>query len=346
MPGNQRPIHPWWVRKSRFLAGLAAFCLCGLAGAAVFLIAEFQFGQEARASADDGARSSHLGYGDSEPDDADVTPYWEPDDHFEQMPEPKPGDWLYSFPEPGQTVEEYFGGGPNAVTSTRHVIYLQPLGEFDESAPDLSVLAEYLELYFGLPTRILPGLDVDGAVTERRAWSTEERQWLTTDLLQIIFERRPDDAYAVLGVTMTDLYPAEDWAFVFGQARFREQVAVHSFARYRPSSEADLTADERERRFLRRVLKVSTHELGHVFGIRHCTHFRCNMNGANNLAEGDASPLYVCPVDLRKLQTNVGFHPTERYAKLAEFWQEHGFVEDARWARRRIAGAQPRAASH
>mgnify|MGYP000107882883 CR=1 FL=1 len=36
-------------------------------------------------------------------------------------------------------------------------------------------------------------------------------------------------------VTMTDLYPSEDWNFVFGQASLRNRVGAYSFARYDPA---------------------------------------------------------------------------------------------------------------
>jgi archaemetzincin len=234
-------------------------------------------------------------------------------------------------------VEEYFAQGPNAVTKLSHVVYLQPIGDFTDDAPDLGLIAEYIELYFGLPTRILPAIEVDSRVTTRHTdWAVGGEQYLTSDLMRLLAQGQRPDAYATLGITMTDLYPANDWAFVFGQARLRERVAVHSFARYRPEAEADLTRDERRRRFLRRALKVTTHELGHAFGILHCTSHRCNMNGSNSLEETDESPINLCPNDLRKVQTAVGWHPAERYAKLADFYETNGLVEEARWTRSRM----------
>jgi archaemetzincin len=331
-------IHPWWVRESRRLSSIVVFLACVFFGGATLLITQFEFGSEAVANSSSPDDLPAVGLGDVSPHAPDVAPYWRADPHhFEAMPEPRPGDWLHRFHEPGQTVEEYFAQGPNAVTRLSHVVYLQPLGTFDNDAPDLGVIAEYIELYFGLPTRILPAIEPAGRVTTRRTpWAVGGEQYLTTDLMRLLSDNQRDDAYATLGITMTDLYPADDWAFVFGQARLRERVAVHSFARYRPEAEANLTADEQRRRFLRRALKVTTHELGHAFGILHCTAHRCNMNGSNSLEETDESPIHLCPNDLQKIQTAVGWHPAERYAKLADFYEEQGLIDEARWTRSRL----------
>ena len=44
-----------------------------------------------------------------------------------------------------------------------------------------------------------------------------------------------------------------------------------------------------------------THEIGHLFGIYHCIHFECIMNGSNHLDEADGRPFHLCPICLHKL---------------------------------------------
>ncbi len=46
-----------------------------------------------------------------------------------------------------------------------------------------------------------------------------------------------------------------------------------------------------------------------MFGIGHCIYYHCLINGSNDLEKSDACPLYLCPVDLRKLHHAVGFEP-------------------------------------
>ena len=93
---------------------------------------------------------------------------------------------------------------------------------------------------------------------------------------------RPIDAVAVLGLTAEDLWPGDDWNFVFGQASLSERVGVWSLHR---NGNVDGSVDE-QRLFLRRTLKTAVHETGHMLSIPHCIAFQCGMNGSNSLVRG------------------------------------------------------------
>lgn len=41
---------------------------------------------------------------------------------------------------------------------------------------------------------------------------------LLGDLLRFLCNRKPKDAFCIVGITMIDLYPKDSWNFVFGQA--------------------------------------------------------------------------------------------------------------------------------
>jgi archaemetzincin len=82
---------------------------------------------------------------------------------------------------------------------------------------------------------------------------------------------------------------------------------------------------------------VLTHEVGHMFGLDHCVHYSCNMNGSNSMAEADTQPSHLCPVCLRKLHYTIGFDPAAYYEGLAEFHERVGMSEEAAFARRRLA---------
>lgn len=64
------------------------------------------------------------------------------------------------------------------------------------------------------------------------------------------------------------------------------------------------------------------HEIGHMFGIKHCVHYSCLMNGSNHAEEASKKPVEYCPVCLRKLQTNLKFDLRERYMGLAKCFEE------------------------
>ncbi|NWK56033.1 hypothetical protein HW115_10455 [Verrucomicrobiaceae bacterium N1E253] len=259
------------------------------------------------------------------------------DRSFASFPEPGFNDWVSQHPEKGQTYRQYSGSRYNKINQQRRVLYIQPLGEFDERlSPSLEALRDFTAAYYyPMKVVVLPAR-LPGKVTSRQ--NGDFKQWLTGDVLDDLQARIPNNAYSLLGVTMTDLYPDESWNFVFGQARYRARVGVFSFARYLPQSgdEGSVMGEEQNRVLLKRAAKVLTHETGHMFGVRHCIYYHCNMNGANHLQEADAAPMHLCPVCLRKLHRVIGFSPLSRYKKLNAFYVKHGMTEDARWVQSRL----------
>ena len=262
----------------------------------------------------------------------------EPADDFEPIPTLHPGDWLAVHYEPGQTFDEFIKSKPNRPDKTRKKIYLQPIGEFPKGQiPLTDVLEEYAGAYFAMPVEVLPALSLsDKNITTRINNYTKNRQILTTDVLTILKDNLPADAFCLLAITMEDLYPESSWNFVFGQASLRERVGVYSFARYDPAFYGDKRGKDYEKLILRRSCKVLVHETGHMFGLQHCIFFRCVMNGSNHLKESDSRPLYLCPVCLRKLHHSVGFDVISRYKNLCRFYKKFGFDDDARWLARRL----------
>ena len=265
------------------------------------------------------------------------------DGEFAPIPKPGPGDWLDSHKEGGQTYAQFVRSRPNLPRGVRRKLYIQPLGDFDkDKAPGIQLLREYTEAYYyPMQVIVLPAIKLAG-IRERE--NAGQKQLLTTDLLNALEKRLPRDAYSVLGLTMSDLYAGEGWNFVFGQARYRTRVGVFSFARYHPSFHGGQAEDKKlvARLILRRAAKVLTHETGHMFGIKHCIHYHCNMNGANNLEEADSNPMHLCPVCLRKLHLGVRFDPVTRYEKLKKFYLKHGLISEAAWAEKRISKIAPK----
>jgi archaemetzincin len=330
---DEHRFSPWWVRHQRWVLASVAFAFVG--GLASWLYADSQQTMDAR---EPPQRAKATAVGENGDGGAEA-----PGD-FEELPEPKPGEWRAQFDDKKQHFSDWLGRTRQDVTPDRRTLYLQPIGDFDAGAsPDLETLAELARIYFDLPVVVRDSIDVDDLDIRKRTrglFMGDETQWLTDDLLAALKQRLPDDAYAMLGLTMTDLWPGRGWNYVFGQAMLSERVGVYSFARYDPGPEH--TTDEhqsgldREELILLRAMKVMVHETGHMFGITHCLHYRCNMNGINSLRETNKQPLHLCPVDLKKLQHAVGFDVGERYRKLAAFFERHGFTDEADFARRRL----------
>jgi archaemetzincin len=80
---------------------------------------------------------------------------------------------------------------------------------------------------------------------------------------------------------------------------------------------------------LRRVLKVVSHEIGHIFFINHCIFYKCGMNGSNSLQESDTRPMVLCPVDEKKLRGLQKYDREERYRKLEKFYRLNDLKHDA-----------------
>lgn len=247
--------------------------------------------------------------------------------------EPKPGEWLSVFAEPGQTYEEYVRVARNLKSDRRDTIYLLPLGRMDkQTTAALKHMAEFAGIFFACKVRVLPAVTLP-----KSAYVHRRKQYDASDLLGRMARHVPKDALAFVGVTTADLYSGR-LAFVFGLAGLRNRVAIYSLRRYGTPGTPE---------FLRRALKIVAHETGHVFSIRHCIFYRCCMNGSNSLDESDSQPLHYCPLCHDKLRHALAFDPEERFKKLAAFYDKRGFEQEARIVRRRLAGpAAPAEAEH
>lgn len=261
-----------------------------------------------------------------------------PGDDFDPIPLPHPGDWLSVQQEAGQSFDDFVKSNPRKPDSRKHVIYLMPMGEFTEgSSPRLRLLKECAEAYFMMEVRTLPPVKAERSrFTTRSNPVTGNFQILTLDILTYLKKHSPADAFCMLGITMEDLYPGEEWNFVFGQASQNSGIGVFSFARYDPA----FYGNGRDNNYIEllnaRSCKVLVHETAHMFSISHCIYSHCLMNGSNHLAESDARPMHLCPVCLRKLHHAVGFDVVHHYQKLFYFFRSAGFDKEARWVSRRL----------
>ncbi|MEM8874718.1 MAG: archaemetzincin [Planctomycetota bacterium] len=246
----------------------------------------------------------------------------------EPLPTPGPLDWLANYEEAGQNFAEYVASDPPVPTDDRRMIYLLPIG--DDIGP-LNQIADGLADFTGLPVAVLePWLPAPSEIESRE--NAGQTQWLTHDILAELKRRLPDDAFCILGLTVTDLWTGPGSNFVFGQASLRNRVGVQSFARYGEPGSPD---------FRKRSFKVIAHETAHMFGIRHCIAHHCLMNGSNSRPEMDAKPMTLCPVCLHKLHHAVGFDVVRRYEDVADHLRGIGDEESAGWIERRVSRLQP-----
>ncbi len=258
----------------------------------------------------------------------------------QRLDKPQPGDWLAEHEETGQTFREYVRSKPVTPRGRRKIIYIQPLGEFSQQQREIVELsAEFLGLYYNRPAQInepLPEAVIPEAA-RRLNPHTGQPQVLTTYVLNdVLRPRLPEDAAAYIAFTASDLWPGEGWNFVFGQASLSNRVGVWSIHR---NGDPETSADA-FRLCLRRTLKTATHETGHMFSIKHCTAWQCNMGGRNSLIEADRCPLYLCPECLAKVCWATRTSAVQRFCTLAEFCEKHGLDEERDFYRRSIAALE------
>lgn len=262
---------------------------------------------------------------------------------FLPMPKPKPGDWLASFDEPGQTFKQFKDAERNSPDKVRNKIYILPLEEFSSfnNTPSIKMLKEFTEKYFSMSVDILPPGTINmNAITNRINSNTNDTQWHAGEILEAMMKVVPKDAFCVQAITIKDLYPEDGWNFVFGYASFSARVGVFSFARYYPSfykgEKYPYKSNKVDTLLNKRCCKILSHESGHMFGMEHCISNLCNMNGSNHLDEFDNQPIYMCPLCLKKLQASIGFDRDKRYDSLLAFYQKQNFNEESIWLKGRI----------
>jgi archaemetzincin len=250
--------------------------------------------------------------------------------------------------EAPQTYAEFVAERPPRPQPGLRTIAILPIGEYPRGfvveydavrlvrSPEPTLIARFLEAWFGLPTRMLPAMS-DEVLERLPARELEGRRQLdAAEVLEWLRGRRPADAACVLALTLEDLY-ADDAAWVFGYASIVERVGVHSMLRYDPGFADVMTrGPEFEHVILTRALRVLAHEVAHMFGLRHCFHFECLMNPTAGVEDLDRLPLHLCPVCLRKLWTVTGISIVARWEQLVTLCDELALHAEREWFAARL----------
>ena len=245
-----------------------------------------------------------------------------------KLAEPQPGEWLDQHKEKGQRFAKYISIRPNMLTVRRTTLYIQPIGKFSATETKLTQqTAEYLRVYFNCPVKTLPTIDAATVPASARRnhpqWGDE--QLLTKHILEkILAPNLPDDAFATIAFTNQDLWPGGNWNFVFGYAAYFDRVGVWSLYRLGDPEENEKSY----KHCLKRMIKLATHETGHMFSMQHCTHAQCNMQGSNHLQEADTQPLHLCSQCHAKTVFATNSNPSNRLKKLLKLCEKHGFEDE------------------
>jgi archaemetzincin len=236
---------------------------------------------------------------------------------FERLAPPRKGEWRSLFHESEQTFDSYASRHPRSRPGDRSALVVQPLGGVAERHPGLlDRMREYGEAFFGCSARVAPPVPLDS-----KAYLPQRRQYNSSMLLDELAARVPAEAAIYLCLTDQDLF-SRGKKYVFGEGNPLLRAGICSMSRLEASDPSF---------FVRRALRLMTHESGHILGIAHCVTHRCVMQGSNTLEESDGQPLHLCPEDLRKLTWRTGVDRLERYGRLQHFYLKMGWVADASW---------------
>ncbi|MHA1144507.1 MAG: archaemetzincin family Zn-dependent metalloprotease [Candidatus Helarchaeota archaeon] len=129
----------------------------------------------------------------------------------------------------------------------------------------------------------------------------ERDQYLANDLIEeLIIIAKKRKSFRTLGITRADLY-TEDYNFIFGMAESHDipgpKVAVISTCRL---SNEFWNEPYNKDLFHERTIKEAIHELGHTFGLKHCSD-NCIMRFSNSILDTDAKPKTFCAICQKKL---------------------------------------------
>ena len=172
-------------------------------------------------------------------------------------------------------------------------------------------------------------------------------QIFVQSVLSLLKRSVPSDARCLVAITLHDFYSEESDLFIAGLAQGNSRVAAFSFFRYDPRLKygEEFWYDWRIKQnksaqlskiILLRSCRLLTHEIGHLLGIDHCIYYGCLMNGSGHIKEDISQPLFLCPIDLRKLCQLADFDSIQRYEKLMDFCTENQFKDEINLLKTRL----------
>jgi len=163
------------------------------------------------------------------------------------------------------------------------MILLVPIGTVEAGL--LRHLDDRLNVALDLPCRL-----GDQIRPPTGAYDRSRDQCRGPDILHALGRLSLPDAQRALGIIDADCY-APGLNFIFGQAQRNGRNAFIALPRLRPSFYGK---PEDKDLFRERAVKETGHELGHTYGLDHCSKPKCVMHFSNRLRDTDVKSTMFC----------------------------------------------------
>jgi archaemetzincin len=175
-------------------------------------------------------------------------------------------------------------------------IYIVPIELEDHSC--LERMENFIFKTFHLKTRRR-----EFKINLKEAFDSNRSQYNSSLILRQLIMTPPRDAEKILAVLDVDLF-IPILTFVFGEAQLKGIGAVVSTRRldnrfYGLPEDREVTTD--------RLLKEAVHELGHTFGLIHCSQPRCVMNSSTYVENIDLKPAELCPLCQKSIKVEKAY---------------------------------------
>lgn len=162
-------------------------------------------------------------------------------------------------------------------------ISIVPVNTVDASF--LTRLALCLEERFLFPCSVESTVRMPATVLN----SVRKQLFLNTLLSKVVSATPQLDGYR-LAITDFDLYKTSH-QFIFGDASEEHRTAAVSMHRLRTEFYGE---DADANLLFQRTLKEAVHDLGHVFGLKHCFNVRCAMYSSGSIYDTDNKLSHFC----------------------------------------------------
>ena len=162
-------------------------------------------------------------------------------------------------------------------------IYILPVETVPE--PWIEELEKSIRKTFGYSSKLLRA-----QISLEKAFDLKRSQYNSSQILLQVISSLPADAVKMLCIVDVDLF-IPILTFVFGEAQLRGTGSVVSLHRLN-NKFYGLPYDEKL--LTRRLIKEAIHELGHNFGLVHCSNPVCVMRSSTYVEDIDQKSEEMC----------------------------------------------------